>query len=131
MEDKEKDKKKILIIDDTKPIRMLLYMKLKNEFDCLLASNGKEAIQIAKDEKDSIDVIISDYEMPKMNGYQTLRVMRLFVKKAPVIMLSGSLNESRIKELMSLGVRKFLAKPVNFHRLYEELNNIFKEKNIQ
>ena len=62
-----------------------------------------------------------------MNGYETHNAIRLFVQKAPVIMLSGSLNPVRIKELMSLGVKQFLAKPVNFPRLYKELNNILKE----
>jgi len=121
-------KKTILIIDDTKPIRMLLYVKLKNEFNCLLAGSGSDAMQIAEEEKDNIDIIICDYEMPVMNGFETLNAIRLFTKKAPVIMLSGSLNEGRIKELMSLGVRQFLAKPVNFPRLYKEINTIVKEQ---
>ena len=126
----EEQKKTILVIDDTKPIRMLLYVKLKKEFNCLLAGSGMDAIQIAEEEKDDIDIIICDYEMPLMNGYETLNTIRLFVKEAPVIMLSGSLNPERIKELMSLGVRQFLAKPVNFPRLYKEINNILKEDDV-
>jgi len=126
--EQEKKKKTILIIDDTKPIRVLLYMKLKNDYDCILADSGANAIQIAEEEKDNIDLIISDYDMPLMNGFETLNTLRLFVKKAPVIMLSGSLNEDRIKDLMDLGVTTFLAKPVNFHRLLGELGKIFKEE---
>jgi len=117
-------KKTILIVDDTKPIRILLLKRLEKHYDCLLSSEPYEALKLFDKYSDKIDLIISDYEMPKLNGYQFLKRIEARKKTVPVIMVSGTLDKSRIQKLISLGVRKFMAKPVNINRLTHEINSI-------
>ncbi len=118
------EKKTILILDDTKPIRILLLKKFEKTYNCLLADNPKNAIDIVEEYGDKISLIISDYEMPGMNGYEFLKIVHSRWKNIPVIMLSATLNEERIKDLVNLGVKKFIAKPVNLQRLVSEMNII-------
>ncbi|MCP4725511.1 MAG: response regulator [bacterium] len=118
------DKKTILILDDTKPIRILLLKKFEKTYNCLLSDNPKNAIDLVDEFGDTISLIISDYEMPGMNGYEFLKIVHSRWEEIPIIMLSATLNEERIKDLVQLGVRKFIAKPVNLQRLISEMNKI-------
>ncbi len=122
----ENEKKKaILIVDDTKPIRILLLKRLEKKYNCFLASEPNEGLSVFTRYQEEIGLIISDFEMPGMNGYEFLKRITALNKTVPAIMLSGALNEDRIIELMKLGVQKFFAKPVNINRLVAEIDNIF------
>ena len=118
------DLKKILIVDDTKPIRILLLKKFENQFDCILCRTGREAIEYLKEEDGNAELIIMDYMMPEMDGLQTLKIIRVFNKDIPVFMLSATLNKKRIIDLKKLGVLKFFAKPVHINRLVEEVKKL-------
>ncbi|MCH7781679.1 response regulator [candidate division KSB1 bacterium] len=121
------DKKTILILDDTKPIRLLLLKRLEKKYNCILSSNPVDAIKFIKDFDDEIALIITDYQMPKLNGQEFLEKIQFKIRNIPVIMLSSSLNEIRIKDLYSLGVRIFIAKPVKINRLIREINLLIAE----
>ncbi len=124
----EEKKKTIMIIDDTKPIRVLLLKTFENKYNMLLEDKGIEALKTIRDKQDEIDLLILDYEMPKLNGYQLLKLIRNINKNIPVIMLSSSLDEKRIKKLRKLGVKKFLAKQVNLKRLGREIEEYLENK---
>lgn len=103
------EKKTILILDETKPIRLLLLKRLEKKYNCILANNPIKAIDIAHEYRDEISLIITDYQMPKMNGHEFLKRVQFQKRQIPVIMVSSSLNEIRINELYNLGVRIFMA----------------------
>ncbi|MFC1477292.1 response regulator [candidate division KSB1 bacterium] len=124
---KQENKKTILVVDDTKPIRIMLLKRMEPEYRCLLASNPVEALKLIKEYGSEIDIIISDYEMPKMNGYEFLKKLRSLKVNFPIIMVSGTLNKIRIEELIQLGVKKFMAKPVNITRLINEIRIIMED----
>ena len=65
--------------------------------------------------------------MPKLNGQEFLEKIQFKIRNIPVIMLSSSLNEIRIKDLYSLGVRIFIAKPVKINRLIREIKLLIAE----
>ncbi|MFC1729089.1 response regulator [candidate division KSB1 bacterium] len=125
---KSDKKKTILIVDDTKPIRIMLLKKLEKNYQCLLSDNPRDALELFREYKDEISLIISDYEMPQMNGFEFLKRINLFKKPVPIIMVSGSLNKIRFHELHNLGVRKFIAKPVNLNRLLKEIKGVIEEE---
>lgn len=80
--------KKILVVDDEENIRHLCKIELEEEgFVVEVAQNGEEAI-----EKLSIfkpDLITLDIKMPGMNGIETLRRIRNFEKKLPIVLFTG------------------------------------------
>ena len=91
------DGKKILIVDDSELISMMLQEQLENEgYETVRAVNGAEGIEKVYTEKP--DLIIIDVEMPVMKGYQASRLLksRRDVKKIPIIMHT-SCSEDRDK----------------------------------
>ncbi|MGZ0016166.1 response regulator [Yeosuana sp. AK3] len=118
-------KKKILVVDDEKSICLLLENFLSENHNVITINDGLEALLWLED--NIPDLIISDIQMPKMDGYEFLTKLRQrgFTKHTPVIMLSGkSESKERIK-CYRLGAQDYLTKPFN----PEELDELVK-KNI-
>ena len=103
---------KILIVDDSKTIRMLL-KRLFLPFVCELfeAGDGEEGFAVATLEKPGL--IILDYNMPVMDGLTMLRHLRESegLRKTPVIMLTAEANSEIISTVARLGVRDYITKP--------------------
>jgi len=112
-------KKKILILDDETTICLLLDNFLSKEYSVVCMSDGLEALTWL--ESNIPDLIISDIQMPKLDGYEFLTKLRKrgFTKHTPCIMLSGrSESKERIK-CYQLGAQDYLAKPFNPEELKE------------
>ncbi len=112
-------KKKILVVDDEKSICLLLENFLSQDYDVVSISDGLEALEWL--EENLPDLIISDIQMTKMDGYEFLTNVRQrgFTKHTPIIMLSGkSESKERIK-CYKLGAQDYLTKPFNPEELEE------------
>ena len=112
---------KILSIDDSKTIRMLL-KRLFIPFVCELfeAGDGQEGLDVATREKPNL--IILDYNMPVMDGVTMLRHMRENpeLKRTPVIMLTAEASPEIIGTVARLGVRDYVTKPFDSDQLLEK-----------
>jgi CheY-like chemotaxis protein len=107
---------KILIVDNNKTDRILYSKILKNitpDFSVDIVSNGKEALE--KISSSSPALVISENEMPVMNGYNfILELIRLnLLNKLPVIILSGNIDRNILQDYAELGVEYIFKKPVN------------------
>lgn len=82
-------RKHILIVEDDSGIRFVLEKFLRHFFDVTSSSNGKEALFLMK--KKIPDLVITDLDMPIINGVQFLRNKRssLYLKDVPIIIISG------------------------------------------
>jgi CheY-like chemotaxis protein len=112
---------KILSVDDSKTIRMLL-KRLFSPFVCELfeAGDGQEGLDVATREKPNL--IILDYNMPVMDGVTMLRHMRENpeLKRTPVIMLTAEASPEIIGTVARLGVRDYVTKPFDGEQLLEK-----------
>ena len=103
---------KILSVDDSKGVRMLL-ARLFRPFACELfeAANGEEGLAAALRERP--DLIILDYNMPVMDGVSMLRQLREHadLRRTPVIMLTAESSAENIATVARLGVRDYVTKP--------------------
>jgi len=112
---------KILSVDDSKTIRMLL-KRLFIPFVCELfeAGDGQEGLDVATREKPNL--IILDYNMPVMDGVTMLRHMRENpeLKRTPVIMLTAEASPEIIGTVARLGVRDYVTKPFDSDQLLEK-----------
>ncbi len=112
---------KILSVDDSKTIRMLL-KRLFIPFVCELfeAGDGQEGLDVATREKPNL--IILDYNMPVMDGVTMLRHMRENpeLKRTPVIMLTAEASPEIISTVARLGVRDYVTKPFDSDQLLEK-----------
>lgn len=104
--------KKILIIDDEPLIRegiIDILSVLNAKF--LEASNGKEALNVLQ--LNSVDLVITDLNMPQMNGVEFLRRKSQMLNKTPTIVLTSH-GDKTIEEIVKgLGVSFLLDKPIN------------------
>lgn len=82
---------KILIAEDIEELRELIVMMVQGHFQCEIyeAANGAEGIEVLKTQQ--IDMVISDYNMPKKNGGELFKYLRTLSKSTPYIMLSSDL----------------------------------------
>lgn len=84
----ERNNKNILLVDDDRDLRYVLSMRLASVgYTVYEADNGWEAIE--QMEKHSIDVVLTDYHMPEMNGFGLLSLCRERWPGTPVVFYSG------------------------------------------
>lgn len=106
--------KHILIVDDSRTIRNLISFVLKKEgFKVTTAEDGLDGLEKLYS-SDKIDMIISDINMPRMDGYTFIKTVReqKAYKDVPIIVLSTEGHESDIKQALDLGADKYMIKPV-------------------
>ena len=118
---------KALIVDDCLESRMLLGKFLTKAFaaEIIEAKNGKEALRKISDENPNI--VFLDYEMPVMNGIETLKSIRSFPehKDLPVVMVTAHSEKDIVRELLSYKVSAYLIKPITFDYLVRRISVIF------
>ncbi|MBU4293071.1 MAG: response regulator, partial [Actinobacteria bacterium] len=113
---------KILIADDIESNRLLLIKMLSlYNLKTLEASNGKEAINIAK--RNSPDLIIMDLRMPVMDGYEAISIIKndKTLKKIPIVVLTASAMKSDEEEIKQIKCEGYVRKPVSRNKLISEL----------
>ena len=122
------DALKILVVDDESRMRKLVRDFLtKKNFQVLEAGNGEEAMDIFYNEKD-IALIILDVMMPKMDGWEVLKTIRLH-SKVPIIMLTARGEERDELQGFDLGVDEYISKPFSPKILVARVEAILRRSN--
>ncbi|MBZ4643027.1 MAG: two-component system, OmpR family, alkaline phosphatase synthesis response regulator PhoP [Deferribacteres bacterium] len=116
---------RVLIADDELRLRKVVALHLKKSgLDVIEVSNGRQAIEKAKECKP--DVIVLDVMMPEMNGLEALSHIKSdnMLKNIPVIMLSAKATGEDIEKGMALGAACYLTKPFSPKQLLDEINKL-------
>ncbi|NMM65782.1 response regulator [Clostridium sp. P21] len=122
--------KKVLIVDDTKNIRVLLTTCLElREYEVITADSGKEALNIIKNKKSNIDLIFLDIRMPEMNGTEVLKDIRNMGMECPVIIMTAFATVKNAIDCTKLGAVAYLQKPFSPERVNSVLDEIFNVNN--
>lgn len=107
--------KKILVVDDEKPIVDILKLNLqKNGFAVLTAYDGEQALSIV--EKESLDLILLDVMLPKMDGFMVCQRVRE-LSAVPIIMLTAREEEVDKVLGLELGADDYMTKPFSLREL--------------
>ncbi len=102
--------KRALAVDDSATMRNLVKIALEAEgFTVDTAGNGQEALELAK--KNNYDIVISDINMPVMDGLQFLKEFREINKRTPVLMLTTETEARKKEEAKRLGATGWIVKP--------------------
>jgi len=121
--------KKILVVDDKLELRTLLKSYLTQEdFDVVVASNGQEALYVARHEKP--DLIILDLMMPEMSGYDFIRA---YSREAdtPIIILTARLEENDKVVGLELGADDYVTKPFSPRELTARVRAVLRRLDKQ
>ena len=107
--------KKILVIDDEELItKTLLKLLSKEGYEATVVRSGKEAMEKVKEI--DFDLIISDVRMPEMDGVETIKKIRSYLKKnnkslPPEVLITGYADKEKYEEAIALKVADYIYKP--------------------
>ena len=119
--------KRILVVDDEENARIALSKILTHEgYDVASACNGHEALNYLRGKE--VELIITDINMPEMNGMAFLRELNRSHPSSNVIMITAHGEVESYIEAMNLGAFEYINKPVKLEELNIIINKIFKHK---
>ncbi len=125
------DRIKILYIDDDLFNLELFLITFRNKFEILTAEFGQVGLDILKNNKD-IDIVISDFNMPFMNGLEFIEKAREIKNDIPFFILSCSLKTDEIvKALQNKLINNFFKKPLNKGHLLNEISNYYNSQQVK
>ena len=105
-------RQKILIVDDSELNRDILKEILGETYNYLEAENGNQAIQMIG-ENIGIDLMLLDINMPQMNGFEVLEIMKRSqcIAETPVIMISSEADVDTMRRAYELGITDYITRP--------------------
>ena len=106
----------ILVVEDDKNLRKLITTCLKkNNYTPFEANDGEEALEML--DKQYIDLIITDVMMPKMDGFELIKELRMSEYKLPILLITAKDSKQDKKEGFLLGADDYMVKPINIEEL--------------
>ena len=121
----------VLVVDDSLPMRAVIKKTLKaSGFDVgqfFDAGNGKEALAVLKQEW--LDLVLTDYNMPDMNGMELISRMKgdEVLRSIPVVVITTEGSQQRVKEFLEKGAADYIKKPFTPEEIRNKLTRIMGE----
>lgn len=115
----------VLVVDDSAAIRKILQRVLRQTGmsirEIYEAGDGQEALDVLKDQE--IDLVLTDINMPKMDGLQLLGAVKASTKcrDIPVVMITTEGGETKVAEALKLGAAGYVRKPFTADQIKEKL----------
>lgn len=122
-------KHSILIVDDEKAICDGLSKLLSDDYVTYKALNGREAIEVLKNNKD-IELILCDIMMPIMDGTEMIEKIRSENKQVKIIVITAFSTPDRVFNAIVKGANAYLIKPLDIIQLEQIIKNIFERQQL-
>jgi PAS domain S-box-containing protein len=114
----------VLLVDDEDLVREFGERILtRSGYTVITATNGEEALQMYTRQNDHIALVILDLLMPKMGGKDCLKRLLEIDSHAKVLIASGYAGDTSTKEILELGAKGFIAKPIKVRQMLEAVRN--------
>jgi DNA-binding NtrC family response regulator len=124
--------KHILVVDDDRSIRSSLdYLLRDSGYRVSLAEDGQKALELIlnrQKNKEPLDLLVTDNQMPKMSGADLVHELRRRRISLPAVFVSGSLDHELIDKLTIMGCSDFISKPFHFQELLEKVESTLEAK---
>lgn len=118
----------ILLVDDEKGVIEVCSDMLETlGYQVKTAGNGIEAIEIIKEEKTRISLVVLDMVMPKMDGRETFDHIRALEPDIKILLSSGYSREEEIAQMLEKGCDGFILKPFDVETLSEKIDEVMKQ----
>jgi DNA-binding NtrC family response regulator len=120
----------ILVVDDVPAMAQQYAFDLKRAggYEALVAHGGREALELL--EREAVDCVILDLEMPGMDGFEVLRAMQRRGFRIPVLVYTGTGNYQRCTEAIRLGARSFIDKAEPMERVVQEVEHALEQQRL-
>lgn len=111
----------ILVVDDEPDLELLVSHKFRRqiksgEYSFLFAGDGEHALSVLQDAP-TVEVVLSDINMPRMDGLTLLRNLKELERELRAVIVSAYGDATNIQTAMSLGAFDFITKPIDFEHL--------------
>jgi len=122
----ETAKYNVLIVDDDADVRSVVwtFLSMGGHF-CDIAADGTDALK--KTDNKHYDAIITDVNMPKMNGIDLVRELRTRSLSLPVMIMTGFADEQSMRSIASIGVQALIEKPFTVTSFVDKFATMMKE----
>ena len=115
----------IMVVDDEKiQVETLKRGLRQKKFDVVEAFNGKDALKHLHDENSTIDMVLTDYSMPGMNGLELLQGIRRKDLDIPVVIMTAYADKSLVIDAMRNDCDSFIEKPFTLETLLREIKRV-------
>ncbi|RJR33438.1 MAG: response regulator [Desulfobacteraceae bacterium] len=124
---------KVIVADDSQVMRMIIQKIVgKLGYETIHANNGQEVLKILQGEYRNIDLILLDWNMPVLNGLETLIRIRESHPACdiPILMVSTESEEEKIREAMNAGAGGYIAKPFTADTLSEVIRQVKEKRSV-
>ena len=120
--------KKVMVVDDSSVMRQIIKNNLKQLGFTSISDAEDGAAGFKKLGEEPVDLIVSDWNMPKMTGIEFLKAVRADAnfKGIPFLMVTSEADKDKIMEAVQAGVSQYIVKPFNAVQLEEKIKQIFK-----
>lgn len=116
-----------MIVDDSKVMRIMIQKGLRQagyECDIVEASDGVEALSKLDS---SVNIVLIDWNMPKMNGLDLVKAIRIKGNQVPLLMISTEGSGDRVEEALKEGANGYIIKPFTPEKIKEKFETIFRK----
>ncbi len=126
---------RVLVIDDSPAMRGMIRRVIQvsglDAGEIFEASDGQEALDLL--EREWVDVILTDINMPRMDGEEFVRRMAAsgLTQSIPIVVISTDATQVRREHLQALGVRGYLVKPFQPEALKEQIERAVETSHVQ
>lgn len=120
----------VLVVDDSPTVVKFVSYSLKNSgFSVVTATDGMDAIEKVSSLGSTVDLVITDLNMPNMDGYELISVLRQSEEysKTPIIILSSEEDEDDKRLGSEVGADSYLTKPFKSSLLLREVKKFIKQ----
>jgi CheY-like chemotaxis protein len=123
-----KSKKRILLVDDSNTVLMMHRMMLQEDYELIIARNGREGIEKTATSKP--DLIFMDVVMPEMNGFEACKHLKSKpeTRDIPVVMVTTRGEAVNVEAGYAAGCNDYVTKPFDPTELMTKLKNLLGEK---
>ncbi len=120
---------KILIVDDDPGIRTLLEKAMtRSGYDCRISENAEQALALMS--REECDVVVSDIDMPGMNGIElSQEILKQY--QADVIVMTGQVKSYQYDQMINLGASDFVEKPFSIQEIILRVNRVLRERRLK
>jgi len=115
---------KALVVDDSRAVRKIIARTLiELGFEVLEAANGLEALEVIEAEKTAVTLVLADWNMPEMNGFDLLKSLRRDPELASlaVVMVTTETELDQMAAALEAGANEYIMKPFTKDILVEKL----------
>jgi two-component system chemotaxis sensor kinase CheA len=114
-----KNKKILIVDDDIRNVYALTIALEKFQMDIIVAENGREGIDVLKENPDT-DLVLMDIMMPEIDGFEAMRRIRKIPQftSLPIIALTAKAMKRSREECLNAGATDYISKPINLDQLF-------------